>query len=139
MPDGRVPTGGLILAALLGGAALLWVQPYSVTSAYRAYTEPARAFLRAALTQDTLELERRAASTQPVRWALEAADGDPNALAVWARLSRPYAGRRQGDTTTVVFQTSTRVCYLRPVTIAFVPGAEGPRPVLASSSCFAGP
>jgi hypothetical protein len=139
MPDGRVPVGGLVLAILLGGAALLWLQPYSVASPYRAYTEPARDFLRAALTQDTLELERRAASAQPVRWALEAADGDPTALAVWARLSRPYSGRRHGDTTTVVFQTSTRVCYLRPVTLVFVPGAEGPQPVLASSSCFAGP
>jgi hypothetical protein len=34
------------------------------------YTEPARHFLRAALTQDTLELERRAISPQPVRWGL---------------------------------------------------------------------
>ena len=139
MPHGRVPAGGLVLATLLGGAALLWLQPYSVITPYHTYMEPARVFLRAALIQDTLELEKRAASTQPVQWALEAADGDPNALAVWARLSRPYSGRRHGDTTTVVFQTSTRVCYLRPVTIAFVPGAEGPRPVLASSSCFAGP
>jgi hypothetical protein len=138
MPNGRVPTGGLVLATLLAGAALLWLQPYSVISPYRTYTEPARRFLRAALTQDTLELQRQAASTQPVQWALEAADGDPNALAIWAQLSRPYSGRRHGDTTTVVFQTSTRVCYLRPVTMAFVPGAEGPRLALASSSCFAG-
>jgi hypothetical protein len=124
MPNGRAPAGGLVLAPLLAGAILLWLQPYSVISPYRTYTEPARRFLRAALTQDTLELQRQAAATQPVHWALEAADGDPNALAIWARLSRPYSGRRHGDTTTVVFQTSTRVCY---------------RLALASSSCFAGP
>jgi hypothetical protein len=138
MPNGRIPAGWLILATILAGAALLWLQPYSVISPYRTYAEPARRFLRAALTQDTVELRRQAASTQPVQWALEAADGDPNALAIWAQLSRPYSGRRHGDTTTVVFQTSTRVCYLRPVTMVFVPGAEGPRLALASSSCFAG-
>jgi hypothetical protein len=139
MPNGRVPAGGLILATLLAGAALFWFQPYSVISPYRTYTEPARRFLRAALTQDTLELQRQAASTQPVQWALEAADGDPNALAIWAQLSRPYSGRRHGDTTTVVFQTSTRVCYLRPVTMAFVGDTESPRLAVASSSCFARP
>jgi hypothetical protein len=138
MPNGRVRVGGLILATLLAGVALLWLQPYSVISPYRTYTEPARRFLRAALDQDTLELQRQTVSAQPVQWALDAAQGNPNALAVWARLSRPYSGRRHGDTTTVVFQTSTRVCYLRPVTMAFVPGAEGPRLALASSSCFAG-
>jgi hypothetical protein len=138
MPNGRVPPGWFVLATLLAGAALLWLQPYSVISPYRTYAEPARRFLRAALTQDTVELQRQAVSAQPVQWALDAAQGDPNALAVWARLSRPRSGRRHGDTTIVVFQTSTRVCYLRPVTMAFVPGAKGPRLAVASSSCFAG-
>lgn len=139
MSNGWIRAGGLVTATLLAGAGLWWLQPYSVISPYRAYTEPARRFLRAALSQDTLELRRQAASTQPVQWALEAADSDPNALAIWARLSRPHSGRRHGDTTTVVFQTSTRVCYLRPVTMAFVPGGKGPRLAVASSSCFAGP
>jgi hypothetical protein len=138
MPNGRVPPGRLVLATLFAGAALLWLQPYSVSSPYRMYTEPARRFLRSAITHDTLELQRQAVSAQPVQWALDAAQGDPNALAVWARLSRPYSGRRYGDTTMVVFQTSTRVCYLRPVTMAFVPGAKGPQLAVASSSCFAG-
>jgi hypothetical protein len=139
MPDNRVPVVPLALAALLAGAVLLWFQPYSVDSPYQSYVDPARRFLRAALAQDTAGLERQAVSRQPVRWALEAARGDPNALAVWARLSRPYSGRRHGDTTTVVFQTSTSVCYLRPVTMAFVSAANGPRLAMASSSCFAGP
>ena len=129
--------GRLILATLVAVAAVLWLQPYSVISPYRAYTEPARHFLRAALAQDSLELKRRAVSTQPVRWALQAASADSRALAIWAKLLRPYSGRRHGDTTTVVFQTSTRVCYLRPVAMTFVRGAEGPRVLVASSSCFA--
>jgi hypothetical protein len=139
MPNGRARAGRLVLAALLAAAAVLWLQPYSVISPYRVYAEPARHFLRAALTQDTLGLQRQAASVQPVQWALEAAHGDAGALAIWARLLRPYSGRRHGDTTTVVFQTSTRVCYLQPVTMAFVGGPESPRLAVASSACFARP
>jgi hypothetical protein len=137
MKNGRVRASRLLLATLVALVAVLWLQPYSVISPYRAYTEPARHFLRAALAQDSLELQRQAVSTQPVRWALQAAHGDSRALAVWAQLLRPYSGRRDGDTTTVVFQTSTRVCHLRPVAMTFVRGAEGPRVLVASSSCFA--
>ena len=138
MANGRIPAGWLVFAALLASATIFWLQPYSVVSPYRGYVEPARRFLRAALAQDTLELRKQAISAEPVRWALRAAHGDPNALAIWAQRLRPYSGRRHGDTTTVVFQTSTRVCYLRPVTMAFVQAAEGPRVAVASSSCFAG-
>jgi len=136
MKNGRARVARLVLAALVVMAAVLWLQPYSVFSPYRAYTEPARRFLRAALAQDSLELQRRAISPHAVQWALDAGRGDRTALAVWARLSRPSSGRRHGDTTTVVFQTSTRVCYLRPVAMTFV-GTANPRVLMASSSCFA--
>jgi hypothetical protein len=136
MKNGRVRAGRLMFAALVAIVAVLWLQPYSVISPYRAYTEPARRFLRAALAQDSLELQRRAVSPQPVQWALQAAKGDARALEVWAKLLRPYSGRRHGDTTMVVFQTSTRVCYLRPLAMTFVQEAEEPRVLAASSSCF---
>jgi hypothetical protein len=137
MKNGRARAGRLVLAALVVIAAVLWLQPYSVFSPYRGYTEPGRRFLRAALAQDSLELQRRAISPQPVEWALDAGRGDRSALAVWAKLLRPSSGRRHGDTTTVVFQTSTRVCYLRPVTMTFVGTTAEPRVLTASSSCFA--
>ena len=137
MKNGRARVGRLILAILLVIAAVVWLQPYSVFSPYRAYIEPARRFLRAALAQDSVELRRRAVSSQPVQWALDAGKGDRAALAVWAQLLRPYSGRRRGDNVTVVFQTSTRVCYLRPVTMSFVQAAAEPRVLVASSSCFA--
>jgi hypothetical protein len=136
MKNGLVRAGRLFLATLVALAAVLWLQPYTAASPYREYTEPARIFLRAALAQDSLELERRAVSPQPVRWALQAATGDSRALAIWAKVLRPYSGHRHGDTTTVVFQTSTRVCHLRPVAMTFIPGVEGPRVLAASSSCF---
>jgi hypothetical protein len=134
MRNGRVRR--LILAGLVAIAIILWLQPYSVTSPLQAYVEPARAFLRAALAQDSLELRRRAVSAQPVRWALHAAQKDSHALAVWAKLLRPYSGGRHGDTAMVVFQTNTTVCYLRPVAMTFVQSASGPRVLTASSSCF---
>ena len=137
MKNGRARVGRLILAIVVVITAVVWLQPYSVFSPYRAYTESARRFLRAALAQDSVELQRRAASRQPIQWALDAGKGDRSALAVWAKLLRPYSGRRHGDTTTVVFQTSTRVCYLRPVTLTFVRTASEPRVLVASSSCFA--
>ena len=137
MTNGWARAGRLILAILIVIGAVAWLQPYSVVSPYRAYTEPARRFLRAALAQDSVDLQRRAASRQPVQWALHAGKGDRSALAVWAKLLRPYSGRRHGDTTLVVFQTSTRVCYLRPVTLTFVRTALEPQVLVASSSCFA--
>ena len=88
LANGRIPTGWLIFAALLAGATMFWLQPYSVVSPYRGYVEPARRFLRAALAQDTLELRRQAISPEPVRWALGAAQGDPDALAIWAQRLR---------------------------------------------------
>jgi hypothetical protein len=137
MTNERARAGRLILAALVAVAAVAWLQPYSFFSPYRAYTAPARRFLRAALAQDSAELQRRAASRQPVEWALDAAKGDRSALAVWANRLRPYTGQRHGDTTTVVFQTSTWVCHLRPVTMTFVRTAAEPQVLVASSSCFA--
>jgi hypothetical protein len=137
MKNGGTRRGRLLAATIIIFATVAWLQPYSVISPYRAYAEPARRFLQAALARDSAELRRRAVSTQPVEWALQASNGDTQALAVWAKLSRPYSGHRHGDTTTVVFQTSTRVCYLRPVAMTFVRGSEGPRVLLASSSCFA--
>jgi hypothetical protein len=137
MRNGRARVVRLGLALLTLIAAVVWLQPYSVFSPYRAYTDPARRFLRAALARDSAELQRRAASQQPVAWALKAGGGDRNALAVWAERLRPYSGHRQGDTTTVVFQTNTWLCHTRPVSMTFIQDAGEPRVLVASSSCFA--
>ncbi len=138
MTSDRQRAASLVLATLVAIMVVVWLQPYSVISPYRAYTAPARRFLRAALAHDSLELRKQAVSPEPVQWAFRAAQENPNALAVWARLLRPRGGTRHGDTTTVVFQTSTRDCYLRPVVMTFVRRAEGPRVLVASSSCLAG-
>jgi hypothetical protein len=93
---GQTRMGRLVLATLIGIVAVVWRQPYSVVSPYRAYSEPARHFLRAALALDSLELRRQAVSAEPVQWALQAARANPSALAVWAQVSRPRSGLRRG-------------------------------------------
>jgi hypothetical protein len=139
MPNGRARTLPLLVGTALALGGVLWLQPYSVFSPYRPYAAPAKRFLRAALAGDSAGLERQAVSSAAVRWALGAARRDPAALAVWAGVLRPRAGQRRGDTVTVTFQTGTRVCYLRPVAMTFVGGAEAPRILAASSGCFEGP
>jgi hypothetical protein len=139
MPDARATRLPLLLAAAIGAAALLWLQPYSVVSPYRAYAEPGRRFLQAALALDTAELSRRSIAPQPVQWALRSGRGDRAALSAWSRLLRPYAGTRHGDTTLVVFQTTTTSCHLRPLAMTFVGSPDRARLLVASSSCFAEP
>jgi hypothetical protein len=138
MTENRMRAAWLVLAALLGVAAVLWVQPYTVFSPYGSYSDPARQFLRAALLHDSLALQRQAGSPGPVKWALDAARANPQDLAIWAQALRPLNGRRTGDTTVVVFQTSTRTCYLRPLVVSFAASLGRPRILKMSSSCLAG-
>jgi hypothetical protein len=139
MHDPSAPRLPLLLAAVLGLAAILWLQPYSVVSPYAAYAEPARRFLQAALALDTSELRRRSLAPQPVQWALRSGRGDRAALSAWSRLLRPYSGTRHGDTTLVVFQATTTSCHLRPLAMTFVGSPDRARLLVASSSCFAEP
>jgi hypothetical protein len=133
------PAGGIGLLLLAMVAILLWLQPDSVFSPDRPYSEAARRFLRTALAHDSLGLQRQAVSPEPVRWALRAAREDSAALAMWAERLLPHVGRRSGDTTTVVFETGTHTCYLQPVTMTFVGEASGARVLGASSDCFSSP
>jgi hypothetical protein len=139
MADERPPvllTLGLIAAI---GIELLVVQPYSVRSPWQPYVGPARRYLQAALAHDSAALERQSVSTAPVAWTLHAARMAPETLAVWGAVLRPSGGRRWGDTTDVVFETSTEVCEFRPIVIRFVGRAETPRVQMVTSSCFAAP
>ena len=54
MKNGRARIGRLSLASLVAIVTVLWLQPYSFISPYRAYAESARRFLRAALAHDSL-------------------------------------------------------------------------------------
>ena len=139
MTNGRTPlvlTLGLVVAI---GVELLVMQPYSAPSPWQPYVAPARRYLRAALARDSAALDRQTVSAAAVAWALHAARTAPETLAVWVAGIRPSGGRQWGDTTDVMFETSTEVCEFRPILMRFV-GRDGtPHVLMATSSCFGPP
>lgn len=139
MPNGRPPLVLMLGLVAAIGVELLVVQPYSVPSPWQPYVAPARRYLQAALARDSAALERQSVSTVPVAWALRAARMAPETLAVWGAVLRPSGGRRWGDTTDVVFETSTEVCEFRPIVIRFIGRPEMPRVQMVTSACFGGP
>ena len=101
----------LVGAALLLGVLLI-LQPYSVTSPWRAYTEPTRRFLSAAVHHDTLDLHRQSLGAAAVQWAIAAARSHPESLAHWAQYAEAWAGNRRGDTAEVFVATPSSGCDL---------------------------
>jgi len=139
MTNGRPPvllTLGLVAAI---GVELLVMQPYSAPSPWQPYVAPARRYLHAALARDSVALRAQSVSAAPVAWALHAGCTAPETLAVWVAGLRPSGGRRWGDTTDVMFETSTEVCEFRPILMRFVARDGTPRVLMAASSCFGAP
>jgi hypothetical protein len=134
--NGKTPLYLTLLGAVLLGAGLAILQPYSVVSPWSAYTKPAQRFLQAAVRRDSLALTRQSASAAPVVWALAAARTHPDSLAVWARNARASTGGRWGDTVDVLLSTSTEVCDEHPIWIRFVGSGDNARVLRASSACF---
>lgn len=137
--NGKTSVYLIILAAGLGVAALLTLQPYSAPSRWHRYAEPTRSYLRAALRKDSLALTRQSVTAAPVNWALHAARTNPGAMAVWSRYARPSWGLERGDTAIVYLETGTEVCSGDPIVLHFVRGGTQPRVLRASSACFEGP
>lgn len=136
MVNGRMPLYLTLLAGALFALALAILQPYSVSSHWRAYTKPAQRYLRAALKQDSLALVRQSSSQAPVAWALNAARMHPESLAVWARLAEAWTGGRRGDTIDVLLHTNSEVCSQHPIWLSFVGTGDEVRVLQTSSTCF---
>jgi hypothetical protein len=122
-----------LIAALIFAAALLLSQPYSVVSPWRRYNDPARRFLAAALREDSAELARLTADPAAVAWALAAARGHPDSLAIWARQADAWAGNPQGTATEVFLATRASRCDL---VLRFVGRGAYAKVALARSSCL---
>ena len=135
MVNGKTPYLLTLAAGVLFSGALLTLQPYSVTSPWDAYTKPARRFLSAAARQDTAMLNEQALGVIAVRWALAAAQSQPDTLAYWARYAHAWAGTERGDTAEVFVQVSNSRCDL---ILRFVGPAKAPKVERASSGCFEG-
>jgi hypothetical protein len=137
MVNGRMPLYLTLLALAVFVAALRIFEPYSVSSPWGAYTEPAKRFLQAAVRQDSIALDRQAGSFSAVRWALTAARSQPDSLAAWARDAKAWTGGRRGDTADVLLAIPSEVCSKHPIWLRFVGSGKEARVVQASSGCFA--
>ena len=136
MVNGRMPVYLTALTAVLVGAALMLVQPYSADWPGTAYARPARAFIRAALRQDSTALVRLSASAGAVRWALDAGRVHGDSLELWKRRPEAMVGERRGETTEVFVYPSGSVCGEAPLVLEFVGSGGGARVLRASASCW---
>lgn len=133
MGNGKTPLYLTLAAAVVFAVAVLTVEPYSVTSPWHVYDEPARLYLRAAARGDSLDLARRTSDPRAVRWALAAARAEPDSLALWAREAKAWAGHRRGDGTDVFLSTRVSTCDL---VMRFVGAGNNARVERASSACL---
>lgn len=134
--NGKPPLYLTLAALVLLAAALVFLQPYSVTPRWRVYTRPAQRFLQAALRQDSVALTDLSASAGPVQWGLHAARRHRGALAVWARDAEAWTGGQWGDTAEVLLQTQSDVCAEGPIWIRFAGSGDEAIVLRASSTCF---
>ncbi len=135
--NGRMPLYLTLLAAVLFVAALRIFEPYSVSSPWRAYSEPAKRYLQAAVRQDSLALVRQSGAPAAVQWALAAARNQPESLAAWARDAEAWTGERRGDTADVLLAVPSEVCSKHPIWLRFVGLGKEARVLHATSTCFA--
>jgi hypothetical protein len=129
------------LLALAGGGLLLLdlllFPPYTPRAGqWQAYTQPARDFLRAAISRDSQALVLSSGSPDAVAWGLAAARRFPDSLSAWARHAEAWTAVRRGDTVEVLYSTRTGVCEDRPIWLRFLSHRGRPKVVQAGSACF---
>ena len=136
MVNGKAPLYLTVVGAVLLGAAVFLIQPYSADFPGTAYAKPARRYLHAAISQDSVGLSRLSASGAAVAWALEAARTHPDSLAAWAGRTEAWTGVRRGDTTYVLVFPAGEPCSNVPIVLQFVGAGDHARVTRASSACF---
>ncbi len=136
MVNGKTPFYLMVVAALLFGAAILVVQPYSADFPGTAYAKPARTYLRAAIHQDSLGLDRVSASAAAVKWALDVARTHPDSLAAWAGRTHTYIAAYRADTVEVLVYPDREPCSEVPIVLRFTGTGRQARVVQASSACL---
>jgi hypothetical protein len=136
MVNGKMPIYLTLVAAILFGAAVLFFQPYSADFPGTAYAKPARTYLRAAIRQDSLGLDRISASAAAVDWALLVARTHPDSLAAWAGKTYTYIAGHRADTTEVLVYPAQEPCSEVPIVLHFIGTGRGARVVQASSACL---
>ena len=133
MTANRMPLYLSLASLALTIAAVLILQPYSVTSPWSGFNRPGQRYFSAALRRDSVELGRLSVSQAPVEWALSTEHKARNSLAAWANNASASVGFKRGDTTAVLFDTPTRAC---PVLLTFVGPDAQARVLQAAARCY---
>ncbi len=136
MVNGKTPFYLTVVAAILIGAAVLLLQPYSADFPGTAYAKPARIYLRAAIRRDSLGLDRISASAAAVDWALHVARTHPDSLAAWAGPTYTYISGHRADTAEVLVYPAKEPCSEVPIVLHFIGTGRQARVVQASSACL---
>jgi hypothetical protein len=136
MVNGKTPLYLSLLAAALFVVAVLLVQPYSADFPGTDYAKPARRYLRAAIRQDSGDLQDIAASPAAVEWALQVAHSHPESLAAWAGRTYTYVTARRADTTEVLVYPAAERCGEVPIVLRFIGSGSRARVVHAHSACL---
>ena len=136
MVNGKTPLYLTLVAAILIGAAVLLLQPYSADFPGTEYAKPARRYLRAAIHQDSVELQGISASMAAVDWALRVARSHPDSLAAWAGGTQTYVTARWADTAEVLVYPAAAPCNDVPIVLRFIGTGRDARVVQASSACL---
>jgi hypothetical protein len=133
MTANRMPLYLSLASLTLATAAVLILQPYSVTSPWSGFNRPGQRYFSAALRRDSVELRRLSLSRAPIEWALSTEHNQRSSLAAWAHHASASVGFTRGDTTAVLFDTPTRAC---PVLLTFVGPDARARVLQAAARCF---
>jgi len=135
MVNGKAPLYLTVIGGVLLVAAIFLIQPYSADFPGTAYAKPARRYLHAAISQDSVSLSRLSASAAPVAWALKAARSHPETLAAWTGRTQAWTGVRRGDTTDVLVFPAGDPCSDVPIVLRFVGSGDDAKVVKASWGC----
>ena len=136
MVNGKTPFYLMLVAAALLLGAVLLIQPYTADFPGTDYAEPARRFLRAAVRQDSADLQGMAGSRGAVDWALQAARTHPDTLAAWAGRTQTFVTSRRADTSEVLVYPVADPCREVPIVLRFIGSGNRARVVQARSACL---
>jgi hypothetical protein len=136
MVNGKAPLYLTVVGLFLAVAALMLFQPYSADWPARAYTDPARQYIHAALREDSVGLLRLSSSVAPVTWGLNAARVHHDSLELWRRRIQAYTGERRGDTAEVFVYPAEPACGGAPIVFHFVGSGRKLRVHQVSSTCW---
>jgi hypothetical protein len=137
MVNGKTPLYLTVVAVALIGAAVVILQPYSADFPGTEYAKPARRYLRAAISHDSVGLSNISASVGAVEWGLQVARNHPDSLVAWAGRTYTYVTARRGDTADVLVYPAREPCSEVPIVLRFIGSGRDARVVQASSACLA--